>query len=98
VTPEAQRVEVLSALSCVDLVVLFDEDTPLELVRSLLPDVIVKGEDWREKGVVGADVVEAHGGKVVLVPLTPGLSSSEVIRRIREDEAPGVDRAGGEGA
>jgi D-beta-D-heptose 7-phosphate kinase/D-beta-D-heptose 1-phosphate adenosyltransferase len=85
VTPEAERAETLSALSCVDHVVVFDEDTPQKIIEQVRPDVLVKGEDWREKGVVGREFVEGLGGKVVLVPLTPGLSSTEIIRRLRED-------------
>ncbi len=87
VTPEAERVEVLSALGCVDHVVLFGEDTPLETVTAVEPDVLVKGEDWRDKGVVGREFVEGRGGRVVLVPLSPGLSSSAILGRLREGGA-----------
>jgi D-beta-D-heptose 7-phosphate kinase/D-beta-D-heptose 1-phosphate adenosyltransferase len=83
INPEAERAEVLASLSCVDYVVVFDEDTPLELVSQVLPDVLVKGQDWAEKGVVGREIVEQHGGTVVLVPLTPGLSSTSMIEKLK---------------
>ncbi|MHC4860402.1 MAG: D-glycero-beta-D-manno-heptose 1-phosphate adenylyltransferase, partial [Planctomycetota bacterium] len=86
VTEERERAEMLSSLTCVDHVVIFPEETPLEVVEEIVPDVIVKGEDWREKGVVGREVVEAAGGKVVLVPLVPGLSSTALIEKLRERE------------
>ena len=60
----AERAEVLAALACVDAVVVFDEDTPLEIVRALQPDVLVKGADWAPGTIVGADIVEARGGRV----------------------------------
>jgi D-beta-D-heptose 7-phosphate kinase/D-beta-D-heptose 1-phosphate adenosyltransferase len=88
ITPELERAEMLSSLHCVDHVVLFGEDTPLETVKAIVPDVIVKGEDWRDKGVVGGGVVTAAGGKVVLVPLVPGLSSTNMIEKMREPEEP----------
>jgi D-beta-D-heptose 7-phosphate kinase/D-beta-D-heptose 1-phosphate adenosyltransferase len=80
--PAADRGAILAALSAVDLVVFFAEDTPLELIRFLSPDVLVKGADYRLEDVVGADWVRASGGRVELVPLTPGQSSSELIRRL----------------
>ncbi len=76
------RAVVLAALQAVDYVVPFDEDTPQDLIRAVTPHVLVKGEDWRDKGVVGRDWVEAHGGRVVLVPLTPGRSTTSVVERI----------------
>lgn len=79
----ADRASVLSAMSCVDYVVGFEEATPETLIRKLRPDVLVKGEDWAGKGVVGADFVEKHGGRVVLVPLLEGRSTSGLIDRIR---------------
>jgi len=85
VTPEGERGEVLATLQCVDYVVVFGEDTPADLIEEIRPDVLVKGEDWKDKGVVGREFVEANGGEVVLIPLTPGLSSTNIIRRIREE-------------
>lgn len=83
VNAEDDRAEVLAALASVDYVTVFDEDTPLELIRALQPDVLVKGEDWKDKGVVGRDVVEARGGKVVLAPLLEGRSTTAIVARIR---------------
>jgi D-beta-D-heptose 7-phosphate kinase/D-beta-D-heptose 1-phosphate adenosyltransferase len=83
INPLADRMAVLAALAAVDYVVPFDEDTPEQLIQAVTPHVLVKGEDWRNKGVVGRDWVEAHGGQVVLVPLRPGSSTSAIIDRIR---------------
>ena len=80
---EAARSQVLAALADVDGVVLFDEETPLTLIRELLPDVLVKGGDYRPDQVVGRDVVERANGKVVIVPLVPGQSSSQIVARLR---------------
>ena len=79
--PERERVEVLLALSCVGGAVIFDEETPLELIRRLQPDVLVKGADWAADGIVGRDVVEAAGGRVVRMPIEAGFSTTELIRR-----------------
>ncbi len=75
------RANVLAALEAVDLVVVFDEDTPLELIKRLKPSVLVKGGDWRKKDVVGRDVVEAEGGHVVLVDLVPGHSTTKIVEK-----------------
>jgi D-beta-D-heptose 7-phosphate kinase/D-beta-D-heptose 1-phosphate adenosyltransferase len=82
VVAENERAEVLASLECVDFVSLFDEPDPLEIIRSLLPDVLVKGADWAEDAIVGRDVVEEHGGKVVRIPLTLGVSTTNIIERI----------------
>jgi rfaE bifunctional protein nucleotidyltransferase chain/domain len=82
-TPEADRARVLAALACVDRVVLFDEDTPLALITLLTPDVLVKGGDYRLDEIVGRDVVEARGGRVVALPFRPGYSTSGLVDRIR---------------
>lgn len=82
VNPLADRAAVISALAAVDAVVAFDEDTPLELIRLLLPDVLVKGADYTVDQVVGADVVQAAGGEVALVELVPGRSTSGLVRKI----------------
>jgi rfaE bifunctional protein nucleotidyltransferase chain/domain len=81
---ERERVHVLGALEVVDAVVLFDEDTPLELIRALAPDVLVKGGDYTVDSVVGATDVMAAGGDVVIVPLTPGHSTTSTLERMRE--------------
>ena len=83
ITPADERAEILSALDCVDAVVVFDEETPHELIDALQPDVLVKGADWAEDDIVGRDVVEARGGRVVRVPLEAGRSTSALIGKIR---------------
>lgn len=80
-----ERAYVLAALEAVDAVVIFEQDTPLELVRFLLPTVIVKGGDYTPDTVVGAAEVRAGGGRVVIVPLTPGQSTTSIIRKLRAD-------------
>ena len=81
--PEHERAEVLLALGSVDAVVVFGEPTPLGVINCIRPDVLVKGEDWGETAIVGRDVVEARGGRVIRLPLEPGLSTTELIRRVR---------------
>ncbi len=83
ITPEAERAELLSALSCVDAVAIFDEDTPAEIIRRIQPDVLVKGADWAADAIVGRDTVEARGGKVVRVDVEPGWSTSSIIEKVR---------------
>ena len=87
VIPEAERAEILAALAAVDLVVLFDEDTPRELIARLQPDVLAKGADWGAGDVVGREEVEAAGGRVVSVPLEPGYSTSGLLEAIRSNVA-----------
>jgi len=79
----AERAVVLAALEAVDAVVVFDDDTPLTLVQHLAPDVIVKGGDYAPDTIVGADVVAARGGRVVVVPLVPGQSTTSIIEKLR---------------
>jgi rfaE bifunctional protein nucleotidyltransferase chain/domain len=81
---EADRAYVLAGLEAVDAVTLFDEDTPLELIRYLRPDVLVKGGDYSSETVVGADDVLSWGGRVVIVPLTAGHSTTAIINRLRD--------------
>ena len=81
--PEQERAEVLSALECVDAVVIFDESTPQRVVAALLPDVLVKGGDWPGNQIVGREEVEAAGGKVVLVEVVPGYSTTEILKKIK---------------
>ncbi len=83
VVPFRERAETLASLSCVDFVVGFGEGTPERLVRAVDPHVLVKGEDWRRKGVVGREWVESRGGRVVLAPLVRGRSTSSLLERIR---------------
>ncbi|WP_127089512.1 PfkB family carbohydrate kinase [Aquabacter cavernae] len=81
---ETARARVIGAMRCVDLVVLFEEDTPLETIRTLLPDVLVKGSDYKPEDVVGADVVLAHGGRLVLADLVAGRSTSSLVAKARQ--------------
>jgi D-beta-D-heptose 7-phosphate kinase/D-beta-D-heptose 1-phosphate adenosyltransferase len=80
---ESERIYVLAALEAVDCVVLFEQDTPLELVRVLRPDVIVKGGDYSEETIVGAKEVKSWGGDVVVIPLTPGQSTTSIIEKFK---------------
>ncbi|HTI65364.1 MAG TPA: D-glycero-beta-D-manno-heptose 1-phosphate adenylyltransferase [Gemmatimonadaceae bacterium] len=80
----AERCYVLAALQMVDAVVEFTQDTPLELIAELRPDVLVKGGDYAEASIVGAAEVRAHGGRVVVIPLTPGHSTTSTIERLRD--------------
>ena len=81
--PEAERAEMLLALEAVDRVVVYDEPTPLEVVKALVPEVLVKGADWAEDAIVGREQVEASGGRVVRVEMVPGRSTSAMLERIR---------------
>ncbi len=83
INPEAERAEVLAALAAVDAVVVFDEDTPHEIVTAIQPDVLVKGADWASDAIVGRDVVEARGGRVVRIPLAAGYSTTAILERAR---------------
>lgn len=82
ITPEGERAEILEALACVDAVAIFDEDTPHALISALQPDVLVKGADWAEDAIVGRDVVEARGGRVVRVPIEAGYSTTAIVQKI----------------
>jgi D-beta-D-heptose 7-phosphate kinase/D-beta-D-heptose 1-phosphate adenosyltransferase len=84
VMAQDDRAFVLAGLACVDAVTLFDDDTPARLIGRLLPDVLVKGGDYRMDQVAGRAEVEGAGGRVVLIPLTEGCSTTDVIERIRE--------------
>jgi rfaE bifunctional protein nucleotidyltransferase chain/domain len=83
INSEHERAEVLAALASVDAVVVFDEDTPHAIISALQPDILVKGADWGENEIVGRDVVEARGGRVVRVQLADGYSTTSLIERIR---------------
>lgn len=80
--PLVDRLYILSHLVFIDFLISFDEDTPEHLIRTILPDVLVKGSDYREKEIVGADIVKANGGKVITIPFIKGKSSSEIIGKI----------------
>ena len=83
VTPEGERAEILAALDCVDAVVVFDEDTPHAIISAVQPDVLVKGADWAENAVVGRDIVEARGGRVIRVPVEAGYSTSAIVEKVK---------------
>src|SRR5262245_21776211 len=85
ITPESERAEILLALECVDAVVIFDDDTPAEIIKRVQPDVLVKGADWGPDNIVGRDTVEARGGRVVRMPLLEGYSTTELLRRVRKN-------------
>jgi len=80
--PQAERAEMMSALECVDYVIIFDQDNPLELINAIEPDILVKGGDWNLDTIVGRDVVELYGGKVFSLPLVPGISTTQIINSI----------------
>ena len=80
--PAAERAEIIAALACVDLAIVFDEDAPERLIREVRPDVLVKGGDWTPDRIVGREFVESRGGRVVSVPLREGLSTTALIERI----------------
>ncbi|MGB3869077.1 MAG: D-glycero-beta-D-manno-heptose 1-phosphate adenylyltransferase [Flavobacteriales bacterium] len=77
------RAQVLTALRCVDAVVIFDQDTPLELIQAIHPDVLVKGGDWTVDKIVGGEYVKKYGGEVHSLPLVEGLSTTSLVDRIR---------------
>jgi len=83
ITPQNERAEVLAALSSVDAVVVFPEDTPAEIIRLVQPDILVKGADWPADQIVGRDTVEARGGRVVLLPVAQGHSTTSIVERIK---------------
>jgi rfaE bifunctional protein nucleotidyltransferase chain/domain len=81
--PQADRAELIGAMEMVDYVVLFDEPDPYQVIEALRPDVLVKGGDWSPERIIGADIVQKTGGKVVVVPYLKGFSTTEIIERIR---------------
>ena len=83
---EAERAYVLAALESVDRVVLFGEDTPIELIKALRPDVIAKGGDYTVDTIVGATEVQSWGGRVEVIPLTPGHSTTSIIQKLRDSK------------
>ncbi|HEU0055317.1 MAG TPA: D-glycero-beta-D-manno-heptose 1-phosphate adenylyltransferase [Longimicrobium sp.] len=89
VNGEDDRAFVLAGLAAVDYVTVFGEDTPRELIAALLPDVLVKGGDYRREEIVGGDEVEAAGGRVVVAPLVPGRSTTSILERVRQGATDG---------
>lgn len=86
--PERERAEILAALECVDAVVIFPEPTPREIISKLLPDVLVKGGDWRADQIIGREEVEAAGGRVVSIPVVAGHSTTAILEKIRQGTSP----------
>ena len=86
ITPEQERAEILAALACVDATVIFDDDTPAEIIRRLQPHILVKGADWAADAIVGRETVEANGGRVVRMPVEQDWSTSGIIEKIRTQE------------
>jgi D-beta-D-heptose 7-phosphate kinase/D-beta-D-heptose 1-phosphate adenosyltransferase len=84
INPEGERAELIASLAAVDVAVVFDEDTPHAIIAALQPDVLVKGADWPADQIVGREVVEARGGRVVRIPVEEGHSSSRLIEKIQE--------------
>ncbi|UCH14875.1 MAG: hypothetical protein JSV22_02650, partial [Bacteroidales bacterium] len=83
VNNQYDRAAVLAALETVDYITIFDEPDPLNLIKKVKPDILVKGQDWAEKGVIGQKFIESYGGKVVLAPLVEGKSSTKTIEKIK---------------
>ena len=86
INAQALRAEVLAGLWCVDYIVVFDRPDPLETITAIMPDVLVKGADWKAEEIVGADVVARAGGRIVRIPLADDISTSRIIEKIREWE------------
>ncbi len=82
ILPEEMRAELLAALECVNAVVIFEEDTPLRVIQTLLPHILVKGGDWEEDRIIGADVVRENGGEVRRIPFIEGYSTTDIIKTI----------------
>jgi rfaE bifunctional protein nucleotidyltransferase chain/domain len=83
ITSQAERAEMVAALACVDAVVIFDEDTPAAIVEAIQPDILVKGADWPADQIVGRDTVEARGGRVILMDVEKGYSTTRILERIK---------------
>lgn len=88
ILPQEVRAELLAALASVDQVVIFDDPTPFQLIQALLPDILVKGGDWAEDAIVGADIVKAAGGRVVRIPFQTGFSTTSLIEEVIRRHAP----------
>ena len=84
VNHEMARAKVLAGLGCVDAIVLFDEDTPYELIKAVKPDVLVKGDDYKPENIVGFDIVTDSGGKVITIPLLKGFSTTSVLKKLKD--------------
>ncbi len=87
IVPQDERAELISALACVDLALVFEDDTPLPIIEAIAPDVLVKGADWAADAIVGREFVEGRGGRVERIALREGLSTSAIVRRILEGKS-----------
>jgi len=88
VNPELERAEILAALACVDAAIVFDEDTPADIIMAIQPDVLVKGADWAADAIVGRDTVEARGGRVVRMPIEQGWSTTSILEKTSNSRQP----------
>ena len=86
ILPETDRLELIAAMEMVDYVILFDEPDPYKLIAAIKPQVLAKGGDWSNEKIIGADIVEASGGRVAVIPYLKGFSTSEIIERIRNSD------------
>ena len=84
IVSQSERAEVVAALEMVDYVTMFDEDTPYNIIKKLQPDVLIKGGDWAIDKIVGRDIVEARGGKVIAIPVIEGASTTGIVERVLE--------------
>lgn len=85
IVPQDQRLQVLAALESVDYVIAFEEEDPYRLIKAIEPDILVKGGDWPVETIVGRDIVEKRGGKVLSIPLIAGISTTRIIEKIQEN-------------
>ncbi|MEP7322034.1 MAG: D-glycero-beta-D-manno-heptose 1-phosphate adenylyltransferase [Saprospiraceae bacterium] len=83
---EMSRLSVMAALGCVDAVILFEEDTPEDLIKKLNPDFLVKGGDWKVENIIGSSYIIAHGGQVLTIPFIPGYSTTMIEQKIKNEE------------
>lgn len=83
INSEMTRATILAALECIDAIILFDEDTPYELIKAIQPDILVKGSDYKAENIVGYDIVTAKGGSILTVPLIEGFSTTKLIEKLR---------------
>ncbi len=88
IIPEEERAEIVAAMESVDYVTIFDQDNPLEIIAAVKPDILVKGGDWSLDTIVGRDIVESYGGKVLPLPLVPGVSTTRIIESILSHASP----------
>jgi D-beta-D-heptose 7-phosphate kinase/D-beta-D-heptose 1-phosphate adenosyltransferase len=82
INTQRERASIIAALECVDYVTIFDETTPLKIIQALKPDILVKGSDWKNKDIIGAEFVKKHGGRIIRAKLLKGHSTTELIKRI----------------